>query len=259
MQKTMVLLTALAAYVAQVSDAAGVSRPAAATAVESAHGEYGFGLDFLRKRYSPPQPGENNHVIDLWAEQSLSAFARECNLTNNHALFINSHGGGLATARGTRYSYYPHQSLLRAGEKTPQFSEADMAAVLGADSAATIHNILISGCNADGSFNSGELRKYFVNATNIVHLSAGKFGYQPMFRQILASHSSNIQPLYQTCAKNAAGKLEFFMGKNPAPNSTRLAPYVAELFKPGASTPFKMQVAGRELLAPFQPSPWRPR
>ena len=126
-----------------------------------------FSLDFLRRHYSPPeQPGDSNYFIDLWAEASLSTFARECRVTDNHALFINSHGGS-ATGQGRGYLYYPHESLLRPGEKIPHYSAADFAAVLGPENAARIHNILVSGCDADGAFSAGELRRHFVNATNV--------------------------------------------------------------------------------------------
>src|SRR5580765_1736410 len=86
------------------------------------NGDFGFSLDTLRKHYAAPEkPGESNYFIDLWAEQNLKILAYECKLTNNHALFINSHGGGVARTHGTRYAFYPHQSLLGPKEKAPYF------------------------------------------------------------------------------------------------------------------------------------------
>src|SRR5205814_4497813 len=65
----------------------------AAVPRESAQGQFGGRLIFLRQHYAAPQaPGESNHFIDLWAEQSLRASAEACNLRDNHTLFINSHG-----------------------------------------------------------------------------------------------------------------------------------------------------------------------
>jgi len=255
MQRHLILLAAFLAYTGAASSTATARDMSPLPCAMPLRGEYGASLDFLRQHYSPPQhPGESNHFIDLWAEQSLPAFARECKLTNAHALFINSHGGGLPTAGGTKYAYYPHQSLLKPAEKPPRFSAADVAVVLGPQNAAQIHNILISGCNADASFDARELRRCFINATNVMHMPAGRSGYQQMFRQILISRSSSIQPVYETCAKNRQGKTEFFMGKNPSANATQLSPYIAELFKPGDTAPFRVQAAGREILAPAHPS-----
>ena len=73
-------------------------------------------------------------------------------------------------------------------------------------------------------------------------------------RQILATHSSNIQPAYELRVKNRDGKMEFIMGGKPSSHSTRLGRYIAELFRPGERTPFSVQTAGREILAPAHPS-----
>ena len=218
-----------------------------------AQGEFGGGLDFLRKHYSAPLgPEETNYFIELWAEQNLRAFAAECKLTNNHALFINSHGMGLPTRQGIQHVFFPHQSLLGRNEKTPHFSAADLAAVLGSANAGRVHNILLSACDADASFDARELRRYFVNATNIVHIPRGKSGYQSMFFQVLTSHSSTIKPVYEICSKNRAGKLEYFMQNTPSTNATEFSPYIAELFKPGKFDSYRTQIAGRELLLPVQ-------
>jgi len=228
--------------------------PAAVRTPSPASTEYGYSFEFLRQHYSAPQrSGESNFIVDLWAEQNLSAFVRECKLTNNHALLISSHGGP-ASASDRHYCFYPHESLLPRGAKTPQYSAGDMAALLGPQNAASIHVILVSGCNAEGAFNASELRRRFVNATNIIHMPAGELGYQPMFRQILTARSTCIQPIFETRLKNDAGHSEFIMGAKPSPHCTRLGPYVADLFKPGAVAPFRVQTAGRELLAPSHPS-----
>jgi hypothetical protein len=217
---------------------------------QAAHGEFGGDVDFLRKHSSGPRPGESNYYIDLWAEQNLRKLVRETGLTNNRALFVNSHGLGVLTGRGLQYAYQPHQSLLGPADKMPHFSAADLARVLGPVCAERIHNIVISGCNADDSFNPRELRKYFVNATNIIHMSGGKYGYQSMYFQLLTKDSSQNKPLYEIAARNRAGQLEFFLERTPTSHATVLSPYTAELFRPAALDPYKIQIAGREILLP---------
>jgi hypothetical protein len=119
--------------------------------------------------------------------------------------------------------------------------------------ATQIHNIVLSSCNAEGAFSTSEIRKHFPNATNIMHSAAGELGYQSMFRQVLTSPSWTIEPTYETCIKGRSGKLEYLVGNNPSPKAIRFAPYIAELFVGEALTPFKVQIAGRELLAPSEP------
>ena len=217
-------------------------------------GEYGADLGLLQKHYFAAQePRESNYFIDLWSDQDLRAFAFACGLTNNHALFINSHGTGLATAHGTEYAFYPHASLLQPKEKTYYYSVADMARLLG-PKAKGIHNLVLAGCNTTGAFDAGALRKYFINATNVVHMAAGEPGYQSMFRQVLTSHSSKIKPIYESCVKNRSGELEYVLSDSPSPKATRLSPYIAELFRPGETAAFRSQIAGREMLTPEQAS-----
>jgi len=229
-------------------------QPARNPCVRADSGEFGSPLGFLRQHYSPPQaPGESNYFIDLWASQELRTLVMACNLTNNHALFVNSHGKSLATRRGTQYAFYPHQSLLGSKEAAPPYSAADLARVLGAESAGGIHNLILSGCNLEGAFSPQELRKCFVNATNIVHMAAGELGYQSMFRQLLISPSWKIEPIYETSAKNRSGKVEYFTGHAPSAKATKLSPYIAESFEAGAINPFRTQRAGREILSPLQP------
>ncbi len=237
-----------------LAESARNGKPARKTCAPADSGEFGSPLDFLRQHYSAPQgPGESNYFIDLWANQELRSWATACKLTNNHALFVNSHGKSLATRRGTQYAFYPHQSLLGAKEAAHPYSAADLARVLGVETASGIHNLILSGCNIEGAFSSQEFRKYFVNATNIIHMAAGELGYQSMFRQLLTSPSGNIEPVYETCAKTRSGRLEYFTAHAPSAKATKLTPYIAELFEPGALNPFRTQRAGREILSPIEP------
>jgi len=246
-------MTVFACY--GLAESASNRKAPKSTRASADQGEFGSPITFLRQHYSPPQaPGESNHFIDLWADQDLRKLVIEYKLTNNHALFVNAHGKGLATRRGTLYALYPHQSLLRAKENAPAYSAADLARVVGAENAGAIHILVFSGCNVEGAFSSQELRKYFINATNIIHMASGELGYQSMFRQLLTTPSWNIQPVYETCTKGRSGKLEYYTGYSPSEKATRLGPYVAELFEPGAIDPFQTQRAGREILCPMQPS-----
>ena len=231
------------------------TKPALNLPTAAGQGEFGSSLGFLRKHYFPARsPGEGNYILDLWAEQSLRQFIVSCGLTNNHALFINSHGKSMATQQGTRYACYAHPSILAPNEKAAPYSVADIALLIGPRDAAQIHNVLVSSCNSEGAFSTKEVRKYFCNATNIIHMPAGELGYQSMFRQILTTPSCNIKAVYETVSRNSSGKLEYFVANDPSPKATRLSPYIAELFEPGKAMPFKTQIAGREILAPENPS-----
>jgi hypothetical protein len=88
----------------------------------------------------------------------------------------------------------------------------------------------------------------------VTYMPGGELGYQPMFVQAALSHSANIRALYETSRTNKLGEVEYHLGKTPAPNATRLSPYVAALFRPGAAKPFRTQIAGREILQPPTPS-----
>ena len=207
------------------------------------------GWELLEQFHTPPRgPGESNHFIDLWSGLKIRDFARECGLTNNHALIVNSHGRAVGALLGSRYRFYPHDSLLQPRQRRPYFSVADLAHVLGPESASRIHNILIAACNEEGAFNSGELRRHFANATNITHMAAGERGYQPMFLQAMAGWSSQIEPLYERPVRTAGRPLEYQIGSEPKPGATRLSPYVADLFLPGEKEPFQTRIAGREIL-----------
>lgn len=206
------------------------------------------GSQELTRYYTPPQmPGESNHYIDMWGGPALRELALAAGLTNNHALLVNSHGKAVRTSQGWEYVWYPR--IKNADETEPAFSAADLAAILG-PSAREIHNILLSGCNKEMAFSPAAVRKYFVNATNIVHAPVGQLGYQPMFFQALFNLSTEVRPLYETSSANERGQIEFILDYTPGPNSTLLTPYIAELFELGQKKPFRIQTAGRELLAP---------
>jgi hypothetical protein len=239
---------ALAKYAAQASVPACIDKPSAGDWPE---GEFGADLDYLRQFYTPPQSaGESNHYIDIWDGRKIRQRITAAGLTNNHALFVNSHGKRIPTSTGPRYAFYPHESLVPTGQKMPYFSPADLALIVGSAQAAKIHNILIAGCNAEGSFRPAELRKYFINATNVTYMIGGELGYQPMFLQAVLSHSSDVRALYETSRTNELGEVEYRLRNTPAPKATRLSPYVAALFRPRDTKPFSTRIAGREILQP---------
>jgi hypothetical protein len=214
-------------------------------------GELGAKLDRLNRYYSPPQgPSESNQLFDLWEGAKLSLYVRQAGLTNNHALIVNSHARATLARWRIHFAMYPHESRLRPGEKPFYFTARDLAAFLGPEASAQVHNVLLAGCDLRGGFNTREWRENFVNATNIMHAPAGDAGYQPMFLQVLFSDSKQIQPIYETPVRNASGKKVFFLESQPSIRATRLSPYVADLFRPGEAGAFRRQQAGRELLAP---------
>jgi hypothetical protein len=142
-----------------------------------------------------------------------------------------------------RYAYYPDDRIWLS-EPAPLYSAADLARVIGPDAAQEIHNVMIAGCNKEDAFDSQELRRYFVNATNITHTPAGKEGYELVFRDTLVHPSSGIRVLYPTSDHSRLGKTG---DKPPRP---RFVPYVAELYRPKESRAYTKQIAGRELLNP---------
>jgi hypothetical protein len=211
-------------------------------------GEFGGNLGFLRSFYLAPQiQGESNHYIDLWEGQKLRAIISINGLTNNHTLFVNSHGKGMS---GGRFAFYPHQSLGWPGGEAPCYSAADLAAIVGEAHIQNIHNIVLAACNAEGTLSATDLRRCFPNATNIVHSARGELGYQAMFLQAIVNNSWNIKPVYEWCERNGQGQFEYITGLTPPPGAKRFAPYVAEIFRSGANDPFQVQRAGRELLDP---------
>lgn len=187
----------------------------------------------------PAVTGESNYYLDLWEPPKMRSIAPSSGLTNNHALFINSHGKGVKTKSGIRYAFQPHE-LVGQGE----FFIEDIAALIGPKNVPNIHNVVISGCNTDSSFSARQIRKHFPNATNIIHSPPGQAGYQEMLFQLLLSESAQIETLYQF----RAGDDDFEISNRPVPGSKKLSPYIATLFRPGRTEPYRKQKAGRELL-----------
>jgi hypothetical protein len=223
----------------------------AAQATPAWAGEYGADLGWLADYYTPPQTqGESNHYIDLWSGNTLRSVAISGGLTNNRTLFINSHGMAVSRGFGKHHALYPHDSLVAPKQTAPLLTARDLAQLLGPKAASEIHNIVLAACNADGAFSATEFRKYFVNATNITHCPAGQLGYQPMFLQAFLNSSAHIEPLYEVARKNSAGVVEYEIENTPSKRATKLSPYVAELFLPDATKPFRTTIAGRELLTP---------
>lgn len=211
-------------------------------------GEFGADLRLLQRFYTPPPTDrESNFYFDLWDGRTLRALLQAGGLTNNHTLFVNSHGEAVFHGATRAYGIYPHENLLPADQPAPHFSVRDLAQVMGAKAAAEIHNIVIAGCNEEGVFDSGEMRKHFVNATNIVHTAAGERSYQPMLFQALLAPSAKTETFYETIRSTPTGKVRHFIGNKPGFRARKLSPLVAELFLPGASKPFHVQPAGREL------------
>jgi hypothetical protein len=218
---------------------------------KSQQGEYGSDLIALAIFYIPPEgPGESNHYIEMWPGSNIGQIARANGFTNNHALIVNSHGRGLTIRKKFRYAFYPHNSFLQPNQSVPYFSVQDIAILLGPTYTVEIHNIVVAGCNTDGSFSSKEVRKYFINATNITHALPGEFGYQPMLLQALTMQSANIEALYGRLRASEAKGLECDVENRPARRWFTSCPYVADLYRPGAKMPFKTQIAGREILDP---------
>ena len=213
-------------------------------------GEFGSDLTILRSFYTPPKRGHSNHIIDMWAGNTLAGVLLNAGLTNNNMLVINSHARGIQTTEASRHAYYSHEAFIGLGRKPDYFSAADIANTIGRKAVKRIHNIVLAGCNREHTFDANELRKLFPNATNIIHMTAGEAGYQPMFLQIFLTESANIRPIYQVVRRTPTGSSHFDIVKAPAPAATRLSPYIAELFTAGNPEPFRTQVAGRELLDP---------
>ena len=214
-------------------------------------GEYRGDLEFLRDCYTgPDEEGGSNHYFDLWRPGALPALTRVHGLTNNHALFIDSHGKAGCSKRGSGYGFYPNESVLERGQKVSYFSAGDFATVLGPTNAAQIHNVVLAGCNEEGGFRSSEFRVHFVNATNITYMRPGELSFKPMFYQAITLPSDEIKPLYGKLRRRAGRRVEAEIVSRPAPGTQPLGSYVSDLYMPGASNPFRTQKAGRELLDP---------
>jgi hypothetical protein len=216
---------------------------------QAIRGEFGADLSVLTKFCSGPQnEKESNYFLDMWSGQQMAQIARLNGLTNNHTLFINSHGKGGLGVFGNRYGFYPHRSLLQPKTVEPVFSAKDIARMLGPERVNSIHNVVISSCDLEGCFSAPEIKKCFPNAKTIVHAPRGQAGYQPMFYSALVNHSSEVQPLYETRIQPNSNTPGYHIGSVPEAGAKKLNPYVAELYLPGAQKPYRSQIAGRELL-----------
>jgi plastocyanin len=181
----------------------------------------------------------------------LRPLIQAAGLTNNRALFVNSHGEALPQEGEHRYYFRPHEGLVPSGQSAPRFSVGDLARFVGAEAASQIHNVVLAGCNTEGAFNAGEFRKHFPFVTNVTYCPPGQHGYQPMFHQAVLVPSVRIKTFYESTRPGRAGTQRHFIRNRPTRNARQLIPYLAELFLPGADAPFCLQVAGRELLDPL--------
>jgi len=197
------------------------------------------GIDLKGHLVGPAVAGESNFYLDLWQPAKMRMLAPSSGLTNNHALFINSHGKGVKTKHRQRFVFYPHEDI-----STGQFFIEDIAAALGRDNVSKIHNLIIGACDTDSTFSVAEVRKYFPNATNIIHSARGEAGYQEMLFQMLVAESSQVETLYQARAPEG----DFDFTNHPVAGAKKMSPYVASLFLPGQRKPYRTQKAGRELL-----------
>lgn len=228
----------LTGMVLALSEAAGAER-----------GQYGGNLEFLSRHHTAPAAGESNHYIDLWTPGALPALARVNGLTNNHALFVDSHGQG-GCAPGNGYGFFPKENLVPAGTRTPYYSLRDLATILGAAAVQSIHNVVLAGCNEEGRFNSREVLRYFPKATNVTHMAAGQLAYKPMYYQAIVHRVEDIRPLYGLNTRTRAGRVETRIVNEPTPGAKPLGNYVADLYLPGGRAPFRTRPAGRDLLEP---------
>jgi len=218
---------------------------------DSELGEFGANMNFLKASYTAPAAGESNHYFELWKSGvGIRDITRVHGLTNNRAIFVTSHGEAKATPRGDRYVFVPHESRFADTNARPAYSVRDLFTLIGPRAAAHIHNICVSGCNTEGALRADEFRRYFPNATNITHVAAGESGFEAMFAQAVTLPSGEVKPLFETSQRIEAGGTAYSLSNTAVPNARRLPPYIAELFLPRARHPFKVQIAGRELLAP---------
>lgn len=204
-------------------------------------GEFGGDLTLLRRSYvAPRSQHESNHYFDLFGGPKVYQALLNNGLTNNRALIVLSHGKAITRNWRLRYAYYPDERIWPS-KPIPMFSAADLARVIGPEAACEIHNVMIAGCNKEDVFDPRELRRHFVNATNITHTPPGKDGYELVFRDTLVHHSSGIRLLYPNHSK---------LGRPLGAQKPRFVPYVAELYRPKESKAYAKQIAGRELLNP---------
>ena len=216
-------------------------------------GQYGSSLTVLQAFYTAPKaPGESNYFIDTQGGESLRSFALAHGLTNNHALFVVSHGTAVPTPSGARYAFYPATGKDYGGDMTgPRFSIQDIAAIIGPANARNVHNLVLASCNRENALRPEEIRACFPNVTNLTHAAPETDAQWSTFRHALTYHSRDIQFLYAMPDTFTVGV--FDGDKKGRQKSRKLVPYVAELYLPGGATPYLTQTAGRELLQPSKP------
>jgi hypothetical protein len=216
-------------------------------------GQHGGDLALLQSFYQGPRvPNESNHYFDLWEPGSLADFAAIYGLTNNHALIIDSHGTDVFSWGGPQYVFRPNRQAVHAqtDANLPTFSIRDVVRIMGRRAADSIHNVIIAGCNEAGALKTTELRRHFVNATNITYMTPGHLAYKPSFYQTLIRHSQDIEPLYGQQITAQTGQTKMEISRQRGPGSVLLGTYMADLYTPGANRPYRRQLAGRELLEP---------
>jgi len=75
---------------------------------EVIRGEFGGEMALLKSFYTAPRTENGNHYFEMWkSDASIRGITRACGLTNNRALFVNSHGDAVPTVRGTRWISSP--------------------------------------------------------------------------------------------------------------------------------------------------------
>jgi hypothetical protein len=238
-----VVLALVGWFVSANAQAAGCADPAVP------RGEFGGDLTLLSRFCTGPQgPHESNYYIDMWAGRNMEQIMRLNGLTNNQALFINSHGKGGQGPLGNRFGFYPHAEVLKGNGESPVYSVRDLATVLGPEKAAAIRTIYLSACDIESCFSAGEIKRFFVNVTAVAHTPKGESGYQPMFYDAIVNPSWEIQPLYEIRVPASSGKSAFEIGLQRKAGARKLNVYVAELFLPTGKEPCEQRVAGRELL-----------
>ncbi len=207
-------------------------------------GEYGGRLDYLRSCYSTPKgPGESNFYIDMMGGV-VKDFAYSTGLTNNHTLFVASHGKAVEDDFGLHYAFYQ-----KTDELYPScYSAGDLARILGPANAQQVHNLVLSACNMENMFYPRELKHYFPNATNIIHALPGTDATLMTFLDTLALNSTALAE--KRIAHPNFAREHFGYS---APKAHNL--YVAEIFEPGANKPARQVLAGRELLEAKRQAP----
>jgi hypothetical protein len=107
---------------------------------------------------------------------------------------------------------------------------------------------VLAGCNAEGRFRSAEVRRHFPNATNITYMTPGELAFKPMYYQAIVLPAADIRPLYAKAHRTNEGRIEAPICTTPSAETRALGVYVADLYLPAASKPYRTVPASRELL-----------